>query len=35
MEVANKDIGGHVVDDSTALPVANALIVQTIGRGSF
>lgn len=35
MTVANSDVRGHVVDNATGLPVANALIVQTIGRGGF
>jgi hypothetical protein len=35
MDVASHDVRGHVVDASTGLPVANALIVQTIGRGGF
>jgi hypothetical protein len=35
MEVANHDVRGHVIDSATGLPVANALIVQTIGRGGF
>jgi hypothetical protein len=35
MNVANSNVRGHVVDASTGLPVANALIVQTIGRGGF
>jgi hypothetical protein len=35
MDVANKDVEGHVVEKATGLPVANALVVQTIGRGGF
>jgi hypothetical protein len=35
MSVANRDVRGHVIDTATGQPVANALIVQTIGRGGF
>jgi len=35
MNVANGDVRGRVVDNSTGQPVVNALIVQTIGRGGF
>jgi hypothetical protein len=35
MNVANSAVREHVVDNSTGLPVANELIVQTIGSGGF
>src|ERR1700731_4847111 len=35
MDVANNDVRGQVLEDSTGLPVANALVVRTIGRGGF
>jgi hypothetical protein len=35
MDVANHDVRGRVIDTATGQPVANALIVQTIGRGGF